>query len=142
MEVQKISDKYSHVGFPRSLLVSAFEADAFVSAEMIIGNLGFGGIDYGGILRLTPTLQTKIRIGEEVEAQKCTALAMEAVDWVPQGPPKESPSRQRIDGMAAGIRRGGGDRAGRSHGNASDFKTNVAREIEANYRDVTTANKE
>ena len=82
---------------------TVFEADEYSSAEVGLGDLSFERIDFGERLKLNTSLRKKLNIGEEIESEKCTILALATgVKWIAQGQPKRRPSRQRIDVLVRG----------------------------------------
>ena len=83
---------------------TVFATDEYKSSGLFIDNLPFGCIDFGGNLKLSTILKQQLRVGEDIETKKCTALAPAAgVEWESQGQPKRRPSRRRIDVMAIGL---------------------------------------
>ena len=82
-----------------------FETDEYRITEVRIGDLSFERIDFWEYLKLSTSLQKKLNVGEDIEAKKCTILALAAgAEWVAQGQPKTCPSRQRIEALVRDIR--------------------------------------
>ena len=122
---------------------TTFTTDEYQSTEPFVGNLAFNCIDFGGNLKLPTILQQKLRVGEEIEPEKCTVLALAAgAEWVAQGQPKRCPSRRRIDLLASDLRLDEYLNAEQGWGQSADEKSEVAKATRSIRRDASTAGRE
>ena len=84
---------------------TAFPADEYVITCLRVGNLTSDCVDFGGNLKLSTAVRSKLRTGEDVETKKRNIHASAAgVEWVSKGQPKRGPDRRRSDILAGGIR--------------------------------------
>ena len=61
---------------------TAFPTDEYIIASLRMGNLIFCCIDFGETPKLSTALNQKLRIGGDVETQKCTSIALsDGVEW-------------------------------------------------------------
>ena len=122
---------------------AVFETDEYRGTEVRIGELSFDCIDFGEHLKLNTSLQKKLHVGGDIDAKKCTILALAAgVEWISQGQPRRCPSRQRIDLLARDIRMGEILGAAQAQEQSTDEETRSSWDIRAICHDISNANHE
>ena len=119
-----------------------FTTEECVGTVLFVGPLSCERIDLGGTLKLTLSLK-KLRIGEDTGMKKCTILALaDGSEWISQGQPKSSPSRQRIDALSGSLRLEEYVGAEQAVGNTEGAFAQTAQDVRSICRDAMTAHHE